>query len=82
MLFILIAFAYCLSLKILENIKTKNYLIGDKELVQALVLDAEITKVFTDEKSRYKNVQTNNFYNLLTLIYVFINTERKSEYEF
>ena len=26
--------------------------LGDKELVQALVLDAEITQIFTEEKSK------------------------------
>ena len=30
----------------------QNSNLGDKELVQALILDAEITKVFTEETSR------------------------------
>ena len=31
-----------------------SILVGDKELVQALVLDGEITRIFTDEKSRWE----------------------------
>ena len=57
----------------------QNSNLGDKELVQALILDAEITKVFTEETSRLDWIMQNK--NLKKLIYFFaFSTESQSEY--